>query len=222
MSPKQKITVLISGSGSNLQALIDATQEGSLNAEIIQVISSSSEAYGITRAKNGSIPTRVHSLKNYYKDIPKGDRPLARKKFNKELANLIIYGDKEGEEVPGYTKPDLIVCAGWMLILAPEFLTPLEDEGVSIINLHPALPGAFEGTHAIDRAWKAAQDGEITKGGVMVHYVIQEVDQGEPLIVKEIEIPKGITLEEYEEKVHKVEHIAIVEGAVKALKALEK
>ncbi|CAM9011175.1 unnamed protein product [Wickerhamomyces anomalus] len=198
---KQTITVLISGNGSNLQALIDATAKGELNADIIQVISSSSDAYGLTRAKNASIPTRVHSLKNYYKDIPKGDRALA---------------------LPGYKRPDLIVCAGWMLILAPEFLTPLEDEGISIINLHPALPGAFEGTHAIDRAWKAAQDGEITKGGVMVHYVIQEVDQGEPLIVKEIEIPKGITLEEYEEKVHSVEHGAIVEGTVKALELAKK
>lgn len=216
---KPKITVLISGSGSNLQALIDATEKGDLNAEIIQVISSSPDAYGLTRASKASIPTLVHSLKSYYADIPKGDRPLARKKFNKDLANLIIYGDKDGEEtVSGYKKPDLVVCAGWMLILAPEFLTPLEDESVDIINLHPALPGAFEGTHAIDRAWKAAQDGEITKGGVMVHYVIQEVDQGEPLIVKEIEIPKGITLEEYEDKVHSVEHKAIVEGAVKALK----
>ncbi|CCH43724.1 hypothetical protein BN7_3278 [Wickerhamomyces ciferrii] len=218
----QKITVLISGSGSNLQAIIDAIESKNLDAEIQQVISSSSDAYGLKRAEKFGIETKIHSLKSYYQDKPKGDRPQLRKQFNKDLANLIIYGSKdENDPFPGYKKPDLIVCAGWMLILSPEFLLPLEDEEIDIINLHPALPGAFEGTHAIDRAWKAAQDGEITKGGVMIHYVIQEVDMGKPFVIKEIEIPKGISLEDYEEKVHKVEHIAIVEGTIKALKAIK-
>ncbi|ODV72632.1 phosphoribosylglycinamide formyltransferase [Cyberlindnera jadinii NRRL Y-1542] len=209
---KLKILVLISGSGTNLQALIDAVGSKTIDAEIIRVISSSAEAYGLQRAEKADIPTTVHRLKEYYADIPKGDRPKARKQFNKDLANIVLYGSKD--------VPDLIVCAGWMLILSPDFLGPLEDAGVQIINLHPALPGAFDGTHAIERAWKAGQDGEITKGGLMIHKVIQQVDAGEPLLVKEIDIVKGETVEEYEEKVHKCEHIAIVEGTNLALEEI--
>lgn len=224
MSAAQNILVLISGSGSNLQAIIDAVAANTLQANIIKVISSSSEAYGLERASKASVPTQVHTLKTYYKDLPKGDRPQARKKFNKELANLIIYGNVEGDEdetPKDHIVPDLIVCAGWMLILSPEFLSPLEDEGVKIINLHPALPGQFDGTHAIERAWEAGQKGEIEESGVMIHRVIQEVDAGEPLLVKKIDLRKDETVEKFEERVHKLEHVAIVEGTILALKEIE-
>lgn len=210
-----KIIVLISGSGSNLQALIDAStcEPKKLNATISKVISSSPKAYGLTRAEEANIPTKVHTLKSYYEGISKEnkqDRKVARDKFDSDLAELII---KE--------KPDLVVCAGWMLILSPSFLSPLSDAEIPIINLHPALPGAFEGTHAIERSWEAGQKGEISKGGCMIHYVIEEVDLGKPLIVKELEVVKGESVEEWEEKIHKLEHIAIVEGAELALKEAE-
>lgn len=217
------ITVLISGSGSNLQALIDAQAAGKLNGTITQVVSSSDSAFGLERAANANIPTKVHALKSYYKGIPKeqtDQRKEKREQFNLDLANLLLYGNASGEKAPGYNKPDLIVCAGWMLILSPSVLLPLEKAGVSIINLHPALPGAFDGTHAIDRAWKAGQNGEITKGGVMIHKVIAEVDRGQPLLVKEIPLAKEETLPEYEERVHATEHVAIVEGTNMALEQL--
>lgn len=225
MTDKLKILILISGSGTNLQAIIDAIAEEKIeDAEIIRVISSSATAYGLERASKSDIPTTVHRLKEYYADIAKGERPKARKQFNKDLANLVLYGNKDGDEDEAkgskHIVPDLIVCAGWMLILSPEFLSPLEDQGVEIINLHPALPGAFDGTHAIERAWQAGQDGEITKGGVMIHKVIQQVDAGEPLLVKEVDIIKGETVEAYESKIHQVEHIAIVEGTILALKEI--
>lgn len=212
-----RITVLISGSGTNLQALLDAQKQGKLNHDITHVISSSETAYGLIRAQQNSIPTTTHLLKTYYKGIPKEqtkERQQRREQFNLDLANLLIYGSIEGETDPkeGYIKPDLIVCAGWMLILSPTILQPLEKAGITIINLHPALPGAFDGTHAIDRCWKAGQDGEITKGGVMIHKVIAEVDRGEPILVKEIDLIKGEPLEQYEKRVHEVEHVAIVEG----------
>lgn len=214
ISKPKNIIVLISGSGTNLQALIDAAAKDQLGGgKISLVISSSEDAYGLTRAANSNIPSYVHSLQSekYYGKIPKTDkvaRKEARLQFNKDLANYIL-------EQP--TRPDLIVCAGWMLILAPVFLQPLSEVKIPIINLHPALPGAFAGIHAIERAWEAGQRGEITKGGVMIHKVIVEVDEGEPLIVKEIELKKDETVEEYEDRVHKVEHVAIVEGTIKAL-----
>lgn len=71
-----------------------------------------------------------------------------------------------------------------------------------IINLHPALPGAFDGAHAIDRALEAFQKGEVKGTGVMVHRVVAEVDRGEPLLVKEVEIKDDDKLEDLEERIH--------------------
>ncbi|CCE78378.1 Piso0_001000 [Millerozyma farinosa CBS 7064] len=209
------IVVLISGSGTNLQALIDAEKAGKLNGTITRVISSSDKAYGLQRAAEASIETRTHTLKKYYEGIPKEqkeERAERREKFNEDLAKLLINGAVSDTPVEGYKKPDLIVCAGWMLIFSPTVLEPLAKAGITIINLHPALPGAFDGTHAIERAWKAGQDGLIDKGGVMIHNVIAEVDRGAPILVKEIGMRKEEKLEEYEQRIHDIEHIAIVEG----------
>lgn len=203
------IIVLISGLGSNLQALIDAEHSKKLNGTITDVILSLADAYGLKRAEKALIPSQVHQLKDYYKGTPKEDkdkRQQLRKQFDKDLADIIIA-----------KKPDLVVCAGWMLILLPAILDPLKAAGITIINLHPALPNAFDGTHAIERAWKAGQAGEITKAGVMIHYVIADVDKGEPIVIKELELNKDELLDDYEERVHKLEHVAIVEGTNKVL-----
>lgn len=200
------IVVLISGNGSNLQALIDAREP------IKTVISSSPSAFGLERAQKAGIPTAVHSLQAYYKRAnaqTKDEKSAVRAKFNMDLAELVIS-----------LRPSLVVCAGWMLILAKSFLEPLAAEHIDIINLHPALPNAFPGIHAIERAWEAGQRGEITKGGLMIHYVIAAVDEGEPLIVKELELRKDETVDEYETRVHALEHQAIVEGTNLALKRI--
>lgn len=206
------IIVLISGSGTNLQALIDDAEIG---PRISLVISSSPTAYGLERAQKAGIKTHVHSLASYYGDLAKDaktERLAARQKFNADLGNYIV----------AQKDTALVVCAGWMLILSPKFLEPVEKAQISIINLHPALPGAFAGIRAIERAWEAGQKGELTKGGVMIHYVIAAVDEGEPLVVKELDMKIGESLDEYEDRVHKVEHVAIVEGAKKALMVLRK
>lgn len=208
----KKITVLISGSGSNLQAIINAIDSKTLsNVEINKVISSSKKAYGLTRASNNSIPTAVHSLYSYTKGLSKdavAERKAARELFELELADLILQD-----------KPDVVVCAGWLLILGPTFLSRLGN-AVPIINLHPALPGAFDGTvHAIDMAYEKAK--ELQKpftAGCMVHYVIEDVDKGRPIVVKELVIDSSKeTLEQYEERLHAAEHIAIVEATNKVL-----
>jgi len=113
-----------------------------------------------------------------------------------------------------------VVCAGWMHILSPQFLGPLKEAGVPIINLHPALPGEFNGAHAIERAWQAAREGRISRTGVMIHYVIEEVDEGQPIVVREVEIHDGESLEDLEERIHTVEHVAIVDGTKIALQKL--
>jgi phosphoribosylglycinamide formyltransferase len=111
-----------------------------------------------------------------------------------------------------------------MHILAPSFLDPLAAAGVPIINLHPALPGRYDGAHAIERAYNDFQAGKLENGrtGVMIHYVISEVDRGEPILVKEIECQQRESLEALEERIHRVEHVAIVEGAGLAIENLWK
>lgn len=197
------ISVLISGQGTNLQALIDACHEKRIsNATIVRVISNREKAYGLQRAKNANIPTAYHNLQRYSKQHPDESPTKIREGYDKILADIVLAD-----------KPGLVICAGFMHILSPEFLTPLAVAQVPIINLHPALPGAFNGINAIERAHQAFLAGEITRTGVMIHYVISEVDMGEPLLVKEVPLIENETLNELEQRIHVIEWKAIVEGA---------
>lgn len=214
VTKKHSITVLISGSGTNLQALIDACGEPPLeNAQITRVISNKKDAYGLTRAENASIATTYHNLvSGGYKKRHPDDIQKAREEYDFDLANLII------EDQP---KPDLVVCAGWMHILSPKFVDALEKANVPVINLHPALPAQFDGANAIGRAWEAYQKGEIVATGVMIHYVISEVDRGEPIVTQEVPCQGCETESDLETRIHQVEWKLIVEGTAKALSAIE-
>lgn len=207
-----KLTVLISGNGSNFQALIDACNTPALpSTSIIRVVSNRKDAFGLKRAEKASIPTAYHNLVPYKKRHSTDDEGVAaaRSEYDQDLAALVLAD-----------KPDMVVCAGWMHILAPTFLEPLENAGVPVINLHPALPGQFNGAHAIDRAYAAYQEGKIDKTGIMVHYVISEVDMGEPILVREIEMRKGETLDELETRIHQNEWQIIVQGTKTAAEKL--
>lgn len=88
---------------------------------------------------------------------------------------------------------------------------------IPVINLHPALPGAFDGAHAIERTYEAFQKGEIKHSGVMVHRVVKEVDRGEPILVREVEIKEGEPIEAFEERLHKTEWEIIVQATATVL-----
>jgi formyltetrahydrofolate-dependent phosphoribosylglycinamide formyltransferase len=184
------IVVLISGNGSNLQALIDSIDAGDLDAEIIAVVSNEPDAYGLTRARRAGIPTEVMELKRVLDD---GGNRLA---FDVELAGLVA----------GY-RPDLVVLAGWMLVLSESFLEHFPGR---VINLHPALPGTFPGTHAIERAYAAFQKGDIKGTGVMVHWVVPEIDAGPLVTMERVPIFPGESVDDLEERIHEVEHNLIV------------
>ena len=197
MSSLPTIAVLISGSGSNLQALIDATQTGKLRAKIVAVCSNRKAAYGLERAAKAGIPTRTFSLKQFK------DQGKTRVDFDVYLAKTIQ------EEY----NPDLVVLAGFMHIVSPEFLSFFPRQ--NIMNLHPALPGQFDGAHAIERAFEAYKQGQIKHTGVMVHKVIADVDRGQVILERSIPIEEKDTLEDLETRIHSIEHEIIVEGAQK-------
>jgi len=127
--------------------------------------------------------------------------------------------DYEISKIVLAASPDIVVLAGWMHVLGDAFLTEVERENISVINLHPALPGAFDGVNSIQRAFDAFGRGEIEHSGVMIHKVVREVDRGEPVLVRTVEIKKEDTLEEFERRIHQAEWGVIVEAARKVLES---
>ena len=196
----KRLAVLVSGNGSNLQAIIDHIGGGDLEAEIAVVVSNRADAYGLQRAATAGIPTEVLDLEQVR--VGGGDR----NSYDEQLARLVA----------GY-EPDLVVLAGWMLILGTQFLRQFTP---NIINLHPALPGVFPGTDAIARAYAAYQSGDIKHTGVMVHRVIEEVDAGTVIVQEPVPIFPDDSLEHLEERIHLVEHNLIVAAIDMVLRTL--
>lgn len=192
MYNKPNIVVFISGSGSNLQAIIDAVQAGELDINIALVVSNRKEAYGLVRAREHGIPTLYHPLKPYR------DAGKSREEYEADLAERVRP-----------LHPDLIVLAGWMHVLGAGFLNRFPNQ---VINLHPALPGQFAGTHAIERAYEAYQRGEISHSGCMVHLTIPEVDAGPVITQATVPLYPDDTLAQFETRMHQAEHRIMVEA----------
>ncbi len=193
MPPLSRLVILISGNGSNLQAILNACASGEIPASVVSVISNKADAFGLTRARNAGIEA-IH--------FPK----LETESRNEYDTRLALY-------VSTYL-PDYIVLAGWMRILSSSFLSSFPNR---VINLHPALPNTFPGTHAIERAFDAYQRGEIKHTGVMIHLVPDEgVDNGPVLATEIVPIHKDDSLEALETRAHQTEHMLLV----KALKEL--
>jgi phosphoribosylglycinamide formyltransferase-1 len=194
MPENTRLVVLISGSGTNLQAILDACRDGTLRAAVAAVVSNKRDAFGLERAQKAGVPAIA-------KPKPKEQD---RREYDSELADLVA----------SY-KPDWVILAGWMRVLSSNFLSRFPNR---VMNLHPALPGAFPGTHAIDRAFEAFQLGGIRNTGVMIHLVPDEgVDSGPVLMQEEVPILAGDTLESLEARIHSVEHRLLVAAIAKAI-----
>ena len=183
-----RLVVLVSGSGSNLQAIIDGCASGELDAEVVGVVSNRLDAYGLVRADGAGIPIEPIT--------PLGGEE--RQTYDTRLATVVER-----------FAPDWIVLAGWMRLLSMAFLERFPER---VVNLHPALPGELPGTRAIERAWAEAEAGERTESGVMVHLVPDEgVDDGPVLGVATVPIDPHGTLDEFAAAVHRAEHQLLVE-----------
>ncbi len=180
--------VLVSGNGTNLQAILDACSAGEIPAEVVAVVSDKPNAYALQRAASAGVPS-VHI----------GPHPNeVRADYDARLTDIVA----------GFA-PDFVVLAGWMRILTKDFLGWFPDR---VVNLHPARPGELPGTHAIERAWQEALAGQRTSTGVMVHLVPDEgVDDGPVLATADVPILPDDTLESLEARVHAVEHHLLVD-----------
>lgn len=183
-----RLVVLISGNGSNLQAILDACAQGALPAQVVAVISNKRDAYGLERAKQAGIEAVA---------LPK-PKAIDRLEYDAQLAQMV-----------GTYKPDWVVLAGWLRVLSPTFLNHFPNR---VVNLHPALPGTFPGLHAIERAWEAHCQTQLAQTGVMVHMVPDEgVDVGPVLAQETVPILADDTLETLEARIHGVEHRLLVD-----------
>lgn len=178
-----RLAVLVSGAGTNLQAVLDACADGILDAEVVVVVSNRIDAGGLDRARRVGVETAVCG-------------PAAgeeRGYYDARLADLV-----------GGFRPDWVVLAGWMRLLTMPFLGRFPHR---VVNLHPGRPGEFPGVDAIARAWRA----EVERTGVMVHLVPDEgVDDGPVLATVDVVVEPDDTLESLTARVHSAEHDLLV------------
>ena len=185
--PLPRLVVLVSGHGSNFQAILDACASGELPAQVMAVVSNRTDAFALERARHARLPVVV------FPQLAGQDR----RSYDAELAN----------QVAAYA-PDWIVLAGWMRILSAAFLKHFPAR---VVNLHPALPGTFPGTHAIERAYAASRQSALSQTGVMVHLVPdEEVDNGPILAQASVPIYPADTLEQLEARIHATEHTLLI------------
>ena len=174
-----KLGVLLSGSGTNLQALIDAIRCGGLDASIELVVSSRPNAYGLQRARAAHIPPLALSTQDYADPIA-ADATIAQE--------LIKY------------QVDYVVMAGYMRMVHAPILKRFPAR---VINIHPALLPSFKGAHAI----KEAYDAGVKVTGVTIHFADDRYDCGPIIAQQALVVDQSWSLEELEEHIHAIEHV---------------
>ena len=178
MAEPLKIGVLLSGSGTNLQAIIDAAANDGLPVDIVQVVSSRPDAYGIERARKAGIPV-VALNRDVYADPEAAD------------ARIVEALRAAGAEY--------VVMAGYMRKVTPVVLDAFPNR---VLNLHPALLPAFKGAHAIRDAYEAG----VKVTGVTVHFANEDYDKGPIVAQRAVEVREGWTLDDLEAAIHAAEH----------------
>lgn len=177
--PPVRLVVLISGSGSNLQALIDTIARGGIHGEIHAVISNNPQAYGLERARLAGIPTEVVDHREY------GDRTA----FDRRLRQRIEAFD-----------PGLVILAGFMRILSEEMTAPFEGR---MLNIHPSLLPRHRGLHTHERVLQTQEK----RHGCSVHFVSHELDGGPVIIQASVPVLPQDTPQTLAARVLEKEHV---------------
>ncbi len=172
------IAVLASGSGTNLQAIIDAVKAGKVKANIACVIGDRKDAFALERARSAGIEAIHIRPKDF----------SSREEFDREAIRHLERHNVE-----------LVVLAGFMRLLSGYFVNKYRDR---IMNIHPALLPSFKGTEGIKDAW----DYGVKVTGPSVHFVTEDLDAGPIILQKPVAIGEDDTMETLEEKIHKAEH----------------
>lgn len=207
-----RLAVLVSGSGTNLQALLDACRQGELPAEVAVVVSDRAQAGGLQRALDAGVAA-------IYLPLARRRDPVERRAFERRLADCLAA-----------FRPDLIVLAGWMLVLSPEFLDRFPGR---IVNLHPALlpedggptvvtsrgeQPAFRGAHAVRDALAAG----VPVTGTTVHFVTAVPDSGPVILKAEVPVLPGDDEETLHRRIKAVEHRLLPEAVRRVLSDLDR
>lgn len=174
-----KIGVLLSGSGTNLQAIIDAVADEGLPVDIVKVVSSRPDAFGIVRARAEDIPV-VALNRDVYADPEAADARI--------VEEFVAAG------------VEYVVMAGYMRKLTPVMLNAFPDR---VLNLHPALLPSFKGAHAIQEAY----DAGVKVTGVTVHFANEDYDKGPIVAQRAVPVREDDTLDDLEMRIHEVEHV---------------
>lgn len=175
---KLKIGVLLSGGGTNLQAIIDAVENDGLPVEVVHVVSSRPDAFGIQRAQRAGIPATVLN-RDVYADPLAADERIVR--------TLQEFGAQ------------YVVMAGYMRKVTNVMLDAFPDR---VLNLHPALLPSFKGAHAIADAY----DAGVKVTGVTVHFANEDYDKGPIVAQRAVEVREDDALEDLEARIHETEH----------------
>ncbi len=182
------IGVLVSGRGTNLQSIIDASLSGKIKSKVVVVISNRSDAFALQRAKNANIPAYFVSSKN-----------KTPEKYDEEIMKIL-------EEY----KVDLVVLAGYLKILTEKFINTYYDR---IINIHPALLPCFGGKgYYGEFVHKAVIEAGCKVSGCTVHFVRKEIDKGPIIVQKCVPVYDNDTPETLAERILPFEHESLVEA----------
>jgi phosphoribosylglycinamide formyltransferase-1 len=174
-----RLVVLISGSGSNLQSIIDAIRAQRLQAQIVAVISNKADAYGLQRASNAAIPAITIDHKGF----------ASRAEFDQALQ----------QQIDSY-QPDLVVLAGFMRILTPDFVRHYTGR---MLNIHPSLLPLYKGIHTHQRVL----DDKAKEHGVSIHFVTPELDGGPVIMQAKVPVLPSDTAESLAQRVQAQEHV---------------
>jgi phosphoribosylglycinamide formyltransferase 1 len=175
----KKIAILASGSGSNLQAIIEAVERGEIkNGEVSLVVSDRKKAYALERARKKNIPASYFSPLNY----------SSREDYDRGLVTYL-----ERRQI------DLVVLAGFMRVLTPYFVLIFQHR---ILNIHPALLPAFPGEHGVEDALNYG----VKVTGCTVHFVDEGIDTGPIILQEAVPVFADDTTESLHDRIHKVEH----------------